>query len=259
MSNEIGNRPEPSPHDTAEISCEEIHWRLELGRLNVEPTAEGSRLIVNHANAPELERRQPEPSPGKAVPERRKYRPLDLPTLFPEKGPILILLVGGFADDLALRQFMPFWEDDAGSAHLLWQALAKAGLLHKKDAEFALGRGGFWDAAPPRTIGLAMTYAGYRGKGEIADVEKLLHAWNLHRLQTLVLGCQARSMNRLKIVTLGEVARCLMCATVYGMPDIPVLSIAEPTSEVLADRGGIDSPAALWVEWAADMLSIGRS
>lgn len=258
MNDDNGPRLEPSPLDTAEISCDEIQRRLELGRLSVEATAAGSRLVVTHSEAPDPDRRH-EPGAGSPNEERRKYRPLDLPTHFPEQGPILILLVGGFADDQALRRYMPFWEDDEGSAHLLWQALAKAGLLHKKDAEFALGRGGFWDPAPPRTIGLAMTYAGYRRQGEVADVEKLLHAWNLHRLQTLVQACQARSMNRLKIVTLGEVARCLMCATVYGMADIPVLSIPEPTSEVLADRAGLGSPTAHWIEWASDLLSIGRS
>lgn len=257
MNSDNGNHPEPSPLDTAEISCDEIQRRLELGRLSVKTTTHGSRLVVTHSEAPEEERRHElVPMP---LSERRKYKPLDLPTLFPEQGPILILLVGGFADDEALTRFMPFWEDDEGSAHLLWQALAKAGLLHKKDAEFALGRGGFWDPAPPRTVGLAMTYVGYRRKGDVADVGKLIHTWNLHRLQTLVQACQARSMNRLKIITLGEVARCLMCATVYGMADIPVLSIPEPTPEVLADRAGLGSPTAHWIEWAADMLSIGRS
>jgi len=250
-------RPEPSPLDTTEFSSEEILSRLELGRLSVQPTPEGSRLVVTHAQAPEVERRA---APAQAAPcERRHFKPLDIPTHFPEQGPILILLVGGFADDAAIRRAMPFWEDDDGGAYLLWQALAKAGLLHKKDAEFTLGRGGFWDAAPPRTLGLAMTYAAYRRKGEPADLERILHPWNLHRLQTLVQGCQLRSMNRLKIVTLGEVARFMMCATVYGMADVPVLSIPEPTAEMLAQHVGADSPGAHWMEWATDLLAVGRS
>ena len=250
-------RPEPSPLDTTEFTSEEILHRLELGRLNVQATPEGSRLIITHAQAPELERR--DASASHASPERRRFKPLDIPTLFPEQGPILILLVGGFADDAAIKRPMPFWEDDEGGSYLLWQALAKAGLLHKKDSDFTLGRGGFWDEAPPRTLGLAMTYAAYRRKGEVADLERILHPWNLHRLQTLVQACQLRSMNRLKVVTLGEAARFMMCATVYGMADIPVLSIPEPTAELLAQFVGPDSPGAHWMEWATDLLAVGRS
>lgn len=252
-------RPEPSPLDTTEFTSEEILSRLELGRLSVQPTPEGSKLVVTHAQAPEVERRAPRPQTPPEALERRRFKPLDIPTHFPEQGAILILLVGGFADDAAITRSMPFWEDDENGAYLLWQALAKAGLLHKKDAEFTLGRGGFWDERPPRTLGLAMTYAAYRRKGEPADMERILHPWNLHRLQTLVEGCQLRAMNRLKIVTLGEVARFMMCATVYGMADIPVLSIPEPTAEMLAQHVGADSPGAHWMEWAADLLAVGRS
>lgn len=258
MSPESSPRPEPSPLETREFSSEEILRRLELGRLAVEATAEGSRLVVTHAQAPVVERRQ-QRSEIAPTSDRRQYKPLDIPTLFPEQGPILILVVGGLATDQAMTRFMPFWEDDDGGAYLLWQALARAGLLHKKDAEFTLGRGGFWDEAPPRTLGLAMTYAGYCRKGDVADLDRILHTWNLHRLQTLVQACQARSMNRLKIITLGEIARFMMCATVYGMEGIPVLSIPEPTGELLAQMAGADSPGAQWMEWAADLLAIGRS
>jgi hypothetical protein len=65
-------------------------------------------------------------------------------------------------------------------------------------------------------------------------------------------------MNRLKIITLGEIARFMMCATVYGMTGIPVLSIPEPTGELLAQLSGADSPGAQWMEWASDLLAIGR-
>src|ERR1035438_4092718 len=93
---------EPSPIDTADYSFEEILRRLELGRLHVEATEAGSRLVVTHADAPNQDRRMA----GAGAPptdERRSFRPLNLPTLFPEKGPILILLVGGFATDASLR------------------------------------------------------------------------------------------------------------------------------------------------------------
>ncbi len=252
-------RPEPSSLDTTEFPHGEILHRLELGRLTVQATPEGSRLVVTHAQAPEQERRTGAAGDSPIPPERREFRPLDIPTHFPEQGPILTLLVGGFADDAALQRPLPFWEDDENSAYLLWQALAKAGLLHKKDADFALGRGGFWDERPPRTLGLAMTHAAYRRRGEPADLERILHPWNLHRLQTLVQACQQRSMNRLKIVTLGEVARVMMCATVYGMPDIPVLSIPEPSAETLARQVGNGSPGAHWMEWASDLLAVGRA
>lgn len=248
---------EPSPLDTAEFTLDEILKRLELGRLQVEATEEGSRLVTAHAGAPAEERRRTEggaPQEG----ERRLFRPLELPTLFPEKGPILILLVGGFASDATLQAKAPYWEDDAAGGYLLWQALGRAGLLHKKDADFALGRGGFWDVTPPRTLGLAMTYVGFRpAKGPI-DFDHVVHPWNLHRLETLAEACWNRSMGRLKIVTLGEAARFMMCATAYGMPGIPVLSLPEPTPDRLARNMGYDSAAGHWLEWAADLLSIGR-
>ncbi|HOD32019.1 MAG: hypothetical protein BWY56_00395 [Acidobacteria bacterium ADurb.Bin340] len=248
---------EPSPLDTAEFTFEEILQRLELGRLQVEATEEGSRLRTAHVQAPDLERRRQDRVVAPHQ-DRRRFRPLDLPTLFPERGPILILLVGGFADDAALQRPLPYWEDDPGGGYLVWQALALAGLLHKKDADFALGRGGFWDVAPPRTLGLAMTYVGYRRAGEALAFDHVVHPWNLHRLQTLLEGCWARSMGRLKVVTLGEAARFMMCGTAYPMPGIPVLSIPEPTQEHLERNLGNDSTAGQWLEFASDLLAIGR-
>lgn len=251
-------KPEPSPHDTAEYTFEEIVARLELGRLQVEATETGSRLVMAHAEAPPEERRHAEA--GTRPPsERRVFRPLNLPTLFPEQGPILILVVGGFATDANLRQAMPFWEDDAEGGYLIWQALGRAGLLHRKDADFALGRGGFWDAAPPRTVGLAMTYAGFMHEHGAVDFNHVVHPWNIHRLETLVEGCWSRSMGRLKVITLGEAARFMLCAIAYGMPGIPVLSLPEPTKDQLSRNLGHDSAAGLWLDWASDLLAVGRS
>lgn len=249
---------EPSPLDTAEYSFGEILRRLELGRLHVEATDLGSRLVVHHADAPKLDRRKggAGPPPGG---ERRSFRPLHFPTLFPEKGPILILFVGGFATDASLHRPAPYWEDDNAGGFLVWQALGRAGLLHKKDQDFALGRGGFWDAAPPRTLGLAMTYAGFRPELGSVTFDQVVHPWNLHRLQTLVDACWSRSMDRLKIVTLGEAARFMMCGSAYGISGIPVLSLPEPTRDRLARNMGSDSAAGHWLEWASDLLAIARS
>jgi hypothetical protein len=249
---------EPSPLDTAEYTFEEIAKRLALGRLQVEPTETGSRLIMTHASAPPEERRHEEPD-SPPLDERRTFRPLNLPTLFPEKGPILILLVGGFATDTSLHRAAPFWEDDTAGGYLVWQALGRAGLLHKKDVDFALGRGGFWDGAPPRTLGLAMTYAGFRPDLGPVDFDQVVHPWNLHRLETLAEACWSRSMDRLKIVTLGEAARFMMCAIAYGMPGIPVLSLPEPNQVQLSRNMGNDSAAGLWLDWASDLLAVGRS
>jgi hypothetical protein len=249
---------EPSPLDTAEFSFEEIAKRLALGRLQVEPTETGSRLVMTHADAPPQERRHEEPATP-PTDERRTFRPLNLPTLFPEKGPIMILVVGGFATDSNLRRAAPFWEDDTAGGYLVWQALGRAGLLHKKDVDFALGRGGFWDAAPPRTVGLAMTYAGFRPDQGPVDFDQVVHPWNVHRLETLAEACWSRSMDRLKIITLGEAAQFMMCAIAYGMPGIAVLSLPEPTREQLARNMGHDSAAGLWLDWASDLLAVGRS
>lgn len=249
---------EPSPLDTAEYPFEEIVERLQLGRLHVEATEAGSRLFMTHAEAPAQERRQTNAGlPGQV--ERRTFRPLNLPTIFPEKGAILLLVVGGFATDASLRQPVPYWGDELSGGYLVWQALSRAGLLHKRDEDFTLGRGGFWDAAPPRTLGMAMTYAGVQpGKG-VVDFNQVIHPWNTHRLETLAQGCWNRSMNRLRIVTLGEAARFMMCAIAYGMPGLSVLSLPEPTQDQLARDLGNDSAAGLWLDWASDLLAIGRS
>jgi hypothetical protein len=249
---------EPSPLDTAEYSFAEILRRLALGRLHVKATELGSRLVVHHADAPIQDRR----TGGVGAPpggERRSFRPLHFPTLFPEKGPILILLVGGFATDASLHRPAPYWEDDNAGGFLVWQALGRAGLLHKKDQDFALGRGGFWDASPPRTLGLAMTYVGFRPEQGSINFDQVVHPWNLNRLQTLVEACWSRSMDRLKIVTLGEAARFMMCGSAYGMSGIPVLSLPEPTRDRLSRNMGSDSTGGLWLEWASDLLAVARS
>ncbi len=239
------NRPEPLPQrhyaDTAEIPAVEIHHRLEQGRMEVQATEDGSRL----AWKPEMDRRQAaEPHPEG---ERRTGREiLHIPTRFPEQGPILCLLVGGWADDRALLEPVPFWRDDAERGFLIWQALLAAGLIHRKDQELALGQGGFWDEEPPRTQGLAMTYAAYRRRDEPADFDAVVSPWNLRRLQSLVVACRERSMGRLHVVTVGEAARFLMCGVSYGMADIPVLSLPEP----LQAAGGDED----WIEFAADLL-----
>lgn len=244
------------PRETAEYTFEEILQRLEAGRLVVKHTAAGSRLEVAHQNQPPEERRsRTEALPGM---DRRRFLPVQIPTHFPESGAILVLLVGDFADDRALKQPTPFWGDDENNMYLLWQAMGRAGLIHQKDRAFALGRGGYWDEEPPRTHGLAMTYAGYRRKGEVVDVARFLHPWNVNRLQTLVQACWDRSMERLKIITLGEVARFMMCAAVYGMPGIPVLSISSPTGERLARRIGHDTTEEHWIEFASNLLLVGR-
>ncbi len=42
------------------------------------------------------------------------------------------------------------------------------------------------------------------------------------------------------------------------MPGIPVLSIPEPTQEHLERNLGNDSTAGQWLEFASDLLAIGR-
>ncbi len=250
--------PKSSPHDTAKFSVQEILARLEEGRVFVRRTEDGSTLETAHADAPVQDRRQNRS--GGPRTERRNFTPLEIPTLFPEKGAILILLVGGFAHEQSIKQPLPFWEDDQGGSYLLWQALRKADLLHKKDSDFALGRGGFWDEKTPRTQGLAMTYAGFSPKGEVIDFERITRPWNLDRLQTLIFESHARSMGKLKVVTLGNAARVMVCAAAYGLPDVPVLSISEPSPDTLdALRLGKDSAAQHWIEWAANVLAIGKS
>jgi hypothetical protein len=149
----------------------------------------------------------------------------------------------------------PFWEDGTQSSALIWQAMSRAGLIHRKDAGFS-ENGGWPSNHAPRAQGVAMTYAGFKRQGEIPDFDRIIHPWNLHRLQTLIQACWERSMNRLKIITVGEAARFMMCACVYGMPDIPVLSLPEPTAENLAKNSAATDS---WVEWAADLMAVGRS
>ena len=248
--------PGPSPLDTAEFSHEEILQRLELGRLVVKNTEEGSRLEVAHVATPSTDRR----TLGDANPhpdmDRRRYRPLSIPTLFPESGAILVLLVGGFADDSALKCLAPFWEDGNPGSTFIWQAMSRAGLIHRRDTGFNQENSGSRGNHPPRIQGLAMTYAGFKRRGEIPDFDRIIHPWNLHRLHTLIQASWERSMDRLKIITVGEAARFMMCSCVYGMPDIPVLSLPEPTTECLARNS---SDASNWVEWAADLMVVGRS
>ena len=250
-------RPRRDPFDTAEFTFQEIQARLELGRLVVEATEEGSRLATIHAAAPEEDRRreqQPPPPPG----ERRTFRPVHLPTRFPETGAIRLLVVGGFADDEALLRAVPYWEDDRHGACLLWQALYRAGLIHPDDRDFAMGLGGFWDDRPPRTLGVALTYAGYRRQGEVADVDWVLHPWNQQRLQTLALACHERSEGRLKVIALGDVARHLLCTAAYGVPGIAVLSLPEPPTTRAGEALHHEADAEHWVEWASNLLASGR-
>lgn len=243
----------PSPLDTAEFPHEEILRRLEMGRLVVKNTREGSQLGIRHVASPATERRRAvSGAPHRLKEDRRRFKPLNIPTLFPASGPILVLVVGGFADQFALTAATPLWEDAPASA-LVWQALARAGLLYREEHEGELRPSRH--EPPPRTQGIAMTYAGFRARGEVADFERIIHPWNVHRLQTLMQACWQRSTNRLKIITLGEAARFMTCACIYGMPDIPVLSLPEPTTECLARNNSREED---WVEWAADLMVIGR-
>ena len=168
---------------------------------------------------------------------------------------LLITAGAGMGVDSGLPDFRGregFWQ--------AYPALAQAGLLHRKDTgQMALGWGGRWDEAPPRTQGLAMTYAGYHRRGEAAAFDQVTHPWNVHRLQTLIHACQVRSMNRLKVITVGEAARFMTCACVYGMAEIPVLSIAAPSRAWLAHQGTEEETATHWMEWAANLFSVGRS
>ncbi|HJW33268.1 MAG TPA: hypothetical protein VJ505_07890 [Holophagaceae bacterium] len=255
----LRGKAEPSPRDTAEYTLEEIQSRLEMGRLQVMATEGGSRLQITHVAAPALERRHEDRSAPEAG-ERRSFSPMAIPTLFPEQGPILLLVVGGPADEVTLRAPAPFWHDDNGGA-LIWVALAKAGLIHRKDAAaFALGQGGFWELDPPRTQGVAMTYAGFSRRGEVVDFDAMIKAWNQNRLQTLVLEATARSMGRLKVVTLGEAARFMMSAIMYGMEGVPILSLPEPSRDRLSKVNvGHQTSEEYWVDWASDLFAVGRS
>ncbi len=236
---------EPSPLDTAEFSLEEIRDRLEQGRLHVRMSGEASRLEVANSVLPE--------------PGRGRLSPQEIPTLFPEEGPILLLVVAGFADDGALDRRTPFWNDDHRGGALLWQALQRSGFVHRKDRDLAVGQGGFWEAEPPRTLGLAMTYAGYRRRDEAVDFELAVRGWNVHRLQTLTQACMGRSMGRLRVVAVGESAAFMMSGCLFGMHGIPLLSLPEPTPECL-DQAGVarNRAAEYWIEWATDLMEAAR-
>lgn len=246
-------------HDTGRFSSEEILARLEAGRTEVDRTAEGSTLRIVHAHTPPEERRSPQRA-GQAPPgmDRRTFAPLQVPTLFPAAGTILVLLVGGFADDFAMAQEVPFWKDDLDGGALIWQALARAGLVLRRDLGCAMGQGGFWEERVPRTHALAMTYVGFRRRGEVADFEQVIKPWNWRRLQVLIQECDQRSNGRLRVVTLGETARFMTCACMFGLPGIPLLSLPDPTKDALGAAKRPEPQAReRWIEWAADVLQVG--
>jgi hypothetical protein len=252
-------RDAPTGRSTGKFSSEEILARLEAGRTEVKRTEEGSTLRIFHAHAPPEDRRNPTRA-GSSPPagmDRRTFVPLQVPTLFPESGAILILLIGGFADDLAMGQEAPYWKDDQDGGSMVWQALARTGMVHRKDLGFAMGQGGFWEERPPRTQGLAMTYSGFRRRGEVVDFEQVIKPWNLRRLQVLIQESDQRSMGRLKVVSLGETARFITCACMFGLPGIPLLSLPDPTKDALSVSKRPDSQARdRWIEWAADVLMV---
>ena len=117
MTMEPTGQPKTSPHDTVKFSVQEILARLEEGRVYVRRTDDGSTLETAHAGTPAVERRHAHG--GGVTRERRNFTPLEIPTMFPDKGAILILLVGGLADQRAINQPLPFWQDDDGSSYLV--------------------------------------------------------------------------------------------------------------------------------------------
>lgn len=250
-----------SGHNTGKFSSAEILARLEAGRTEVDRTGHGSTLRVAHVNTPPEERRESFRTAGlpPGFPDRRTFTPLQVPTLFPETGPILLLVVGGFADDRAMAEAAPFWRDDDEGGGLVWQALDRAGLVTGHRQGQALGQGGFWEEAAPETRGLAMTYIGFRRRGEVADFDKIIKAWNLRRMQVLVQECDERSAGRLKVVTIGEAARFMTCATMFGLPGIPLLSLPDPGRGAGGRRKRPEPDAReRWIEWAADLMLVSR-
>jgi hypothetical protein len=252
-------RAQAQGHNTGKFSSKEILARLEAGRTEVDKTGEGSTLRITHVHTPPEDRRESFRGPGlpSGFPDRRTFTPLQVPTLFPAKGPILILVVGGFADDRAMGEELPYWRDDEQEGSLLWQALARANLVADKGRNLALGQGGFWEETPPETRGLAMTYIGFRRRGETADFEQIIKAWNLRRIQVLIQECDERSGGRLKVITLGEAARFMTCATMFSLPGIPLLSLPDPTRGASGSRKRPEPEArSRWIEWAADLMMV---
>ena len=168
------------------------------------------------------------------------------------------MVVGGFADDRAIGEEFPFWRDDEDGGSLLWRALARAGLVGNLGKNMALGQGGFWEETPPETRGLAMTYLGFRRRGEVADFEQVIKPWNLRRLQVLIRECDERSGGRLKVVTLGDAARFMVCATLFALPGVPLLSLPDPGRSGTARSGRPEAESRdRWVEWATEVMSVG--
>ena len=230
---------EPSPLDTAEFSLEEIRERLERGRLHVRREGEHSRLEVGGVQAPAGE----------------VAGPVALPTLFPAEGAVQLLVVGGFAEEADLARPLPFWNEDRRGGALIWQALQRSGHVQGRDHELALGAGGAWEETPPGTLGLAMTYAGFRRAGHPVDLEDAARGWNVHRLQALAQACLGRSKGAFHVVAVGEPAAFMMSGCLFGMQGVPLLSLPEPTPESL-DQAGIGQLKAsdYWIEWAAELM-----
>lgn len=252
-------REAPTGKTTGKYSSEEIQARLGSGRTEVQPTEDGSSLRIIHAHAPPEDRRNPQ-RPVLPPPEgmdRRQFTPLQVPTLFPGAGTILVLLIAGFADDRAMGEPAPFWKDDLDGGSPVWQALARAGLVDRRDLGIAMGQGGFWEDTAPRTQGLAMTYIGFRRRGENADFDQVIKGWNLRRLQVLIQACDQRSQGRLRVVSLGEAARFMTSACMFGLPGIPLLALPDPTKDALGGAKWPDPQARdRWIEWAADVLLV---
>jgi hypothetical protein len=154
---------------------------------------------------------------------------------------------------------VPFWRDDDEGGSILWQALGRAGLVADRGQNLALGQGGFWEDTPPETRALAMTYVGFQRRGEIVDFEQIIKSWNLRRMQVLIQECDERSGGRLKVVTVGEAARFMTCATMFSLPGIPLLSLPDLTRGSGGQRKRPQPDARdRWIEWAADLMRVGK-
>lgn len=244
-------REEPMARTTGKFSNEEILARLEAGRTEVQGGPESSSLRTVHVHAPPEERRSPRPAPVPPGNDRRRFSPLQVPTLFPPTGRILVLAIGGFADDRAMGQPVPYWGDDQDGGAMVWQSLTRAGLVAPGGLGAAMGQGGFWEETAPATSGLAMTYIGFRRRGSQADFEQVIKAWNLRRLQVLIQACDERSGGRLRVVSVGEAARFMTSACMFGLPGIPLLALPDP-----AHDAGEPEARERWISWAADVLLV---